>query len=69
MHEQYVSLNHSKGEYSRGVYSTSRLDNFWMMLKRAVMAQNHRITTKNLQLYLDELSLKKSSIKDETCSS
>jgi len=57
-HSKHVVLNHSKDEYTKGIYNTSRLDNFWMMAKRAIVGQYHKISDKHLQLYLNELSFK-----------
>lgn len=57
-HSGHIILNHSKNEYKKGIFNTSRLDNFWMMTKRAIIGQYHKIGAKHLQLYLDELTFK-----------
>ncbi len=48
------SINHSIGEYGRGVVHTNTIEGFWSQLKRSVDGTYHCISAKYLQLYLNE---------------
>lgn len=48
------SVNHSIGEYGRGVVHTNTIEGFWSQLKRSVDGTYHCVSAKYLQLYLNE---------------
>ncbi len=48
------SVNHSIGEYGRGIVHTNTIEGFWSQLKRSVDGTYHCISAKYLQLYLNE---------------
>lgn len=72
----HESVNHSKGEYVRGVVHTCNIDSFWSLIKRGVMGQYHHVSKKYLPLYLNEFSFRFNNRKNkdmfgtlmETCS-
>lgn len=48
------SVNHSVGEYGRGLVHTNTIEGFWSQLKRSIDGTYHCISAKYLQLYLNE---------------
>lgn len=48
------SVNHSIGEYGRGLVHTNTIEGFWSQLKRSVDGTYHCVSAKYLQLYLNE---------------
>lgn len=48
------SVNHSIGEYGRGIVHTNTIEGFWSQLKRSVDGTYHCVSAKYLQLYLNE---------------
>lgn len=54
----HVILNHSKKIRKIGEYHTNTIEGFWSMLKRAIIGQYHKISTKHLQDYLNEMAFK-----------
>ena len=65
-------VNHSKGEYVRGVAGTNSIESFWANFKRGVYGTHHHISRKHLQRYVDEFCTRASSGKalsfvDEIC--
>jgi transposase-like protein len=52
----HQSVNHSDGEYVRGVVHTANLDSFWSLLKRGIVGTFHKVSYRNLPLYLNEFS-------------
>ena len=48
------SVNHSVGEYGRGIVHTNTIEGFWSQLKRSVDGTYHCVSAKYLQLYLNE---------------
>lgn len=48
------SVNHSTGEYGRGIVHTNTIEGFWSQLKRSVDGTYHCVSAKYLQLYLNE---------------
>ncbi len=55
---RHESVNHSDGEYVRGVVHTANLDSFWSLLKRGVMGSFHKVSKAYLPLYLNEFSFR-----------
>lgn len=48
------SINHSIGEYGRGLVHTNTIEGFWSQLKRSMDGTYHCVSRKYLQLYLNE---------------
>ncbi len=48
------SVNHSIGEYGRGIVHTNTIESFWSQLKRSIDGTYHCVSRKYLQLYLNE---------------
>ena len=48
------SVNHSIGEYVRGLVHTNTIEGFWSQLKRSIDGTYHCVSAKYLQLYLNE---------------
>jgi transposase-like protein len=54
----HVTVNHSDGEYVRGIAHTNTLDNVWALFKRSVIGSYHHVSVKHLDRYLDELEFR-----------
>jgi transposase-like protein/IS1 family transposase len=54
----HESVDHSKGEYVRGVVHTAHLDSFWSLLKRGIMGNYHHVSKDYLPLYLAEFTFR-----------
>ncbi len=52
----HKSVDHSRGEYVRGLVHTANLDSFWSLVKRGIMGNFHHVSAKYLPLYLNEFS-------------
>lgn len=52
----HKTVDHSKGEYVRGVVHTANLDSFWSLLKRGIVGNFHHVSKGYLPLYLNEFS-------------
>jgi len=48
------SVNHSIGEYGRGVVHTNTIEGFWGQLKRSIDGTYHCVSPKYLQSYVNE---------------
>ena len=64
---KHIILNHSKNIRRIGGYHTNTIEGFWSMFKRAIVGQYHKITTKHLQEYINELAFKY-NYRNNTCS-
>jgi len=51
---RHESVNHSAGEYIKGMVHTQGLESFWSMLKRGHAGVYHKMSKKHLQRYIDE---------------
>ncbi len=60
----HEAVNHSKGEYVRGVVHTNTIESFWSLLKRGVVGSFHHVSKEYLPLYLNEFSFRFNSRKD-----
>jgi len=58
------SVNHTKGEYVRGVVHTANLDSFWALLKRGIMGTYHSVSRRYLPLYLAEFEFRHNNRKN-----
>jgi transposase-like protein len=50
----HASVNHSTGEYGRGVVHTNTIEGFWGQLKRSINGTYHCVSPKYLQSYVNE---------------
>ena len=53
---RHEAVNHSVGEYVRGMAHTNGVESFWAMLKRGVHGTYHRISPKHLHRYVAEFA-------------
>jgi transposase-like protein len=51
-------VNHSAGEYVRGMASTNGIESVWAVLKRGLMGTFHHVSVKHLGRYVDEFSFR-----------
>jgi len=54
----HFSVNHSAKEYVNGMIHTNNIECFWSHLKRGIDGIYHWVSTKHLQGYVDEYSLR-----------
>ena len=52
----HESVNHSTGEYVRGMAHTNGIESFWATLKRAHKGVFHKISPKHLHRYINEFA-------------
>ena len=52
---KHETVNHAKKEWVRGKVHTNTIENVWSLLKRSIIGSYHKISTKHLDAYLDEL--------------
>lgn len=52
----HESVNHSVGEYVRGMAHTNGIESFWAMLKRGYQGTYHKFSEKHLGRYVGEFS-------------
>ena len=52
----HESVNHSVGEYVRGMAHTNGIESFWAMLKRGYYGTYHRMSFKHLGSYVNEFA-------------
>ena len=62
----HEAVNHSAGEYVRGMAHTNGVESFWSMLKRAHKGTFHKISQKHLQRYVTEFAGKHNFRGDDT---
>ncbi len=51
---KHEAVNHSQGEYVRGIVHTANIDSFWSLLKRGIMGSFHHVSKDYLPLYVNE---------------
>ncbi len=51
---EHEAVNHSVGEYVRGMASTNGMESFWAMLSRGITGVFHHISPKHLARYVQE---------------
>lgn len=51
---KHGKVNHSKGEYVRGIHHTNSLEGFWSRLKNSIRGTHVHVSRKHLQKYLVE---------------
>lgn len=54
-------VNHSKGEYVRGIAGTNGIESFWANFKRGLYGTYHSVSGKHLQRYVNEFSFRMSN--------
>lgn len=52
----HESVNHSIGEYVRGMAHTNGIESFWSMLKRSYTGTYHKISPKHLKRYVKQFA-------------
>jgi transposase-like protein len=52
------SVNHSQGEYVRGIVHTNSIESFWALLKRGIIGTYHNVSKEYLPLYLAEFQFR-----------
>ena len=55
-HFEHEAVNHTVGEYVRGMVHTNGIESFWGMLKRGYKGIYHKMSPKHLQSYVDEFA-------------
>ncbi len=58
---KHDSVNHSRGEYVRGLVHTQTIDGFWSLLKRGIMGTFQNVSAKYLPLYVAEFEFRYNS--------
>lgn len=54
----HESVNHSIGEYGRGLAHTNTIEGFWSQLKRSIDGTYHVVSPKYLQNYVNEFAFR-----------
>ncbi len=54
-------VNHSKGEYVRGIAGTNSIESVWATFKRGVYGTYHHLSKKHLQRYVNEFAFRLSN--------
>ncbi len=52
---RHETVNHSAEEWVRGNIHTNAVESVWSLLKRSIVGSYHKVSTKHLDAYLDEL--------------
>lgn len=52
---RHETVNHSADEWVNGDVHTNTVENVWSLFKRSVIGSYHKVSTKHLDAYLDEL--------------
>jgi transposase-like protein len=55
---RHESVNHSQGEYVRGIVHTNSIESFWALLKRGIIGTYHNVSKDYLPLYLAEFQFR-----------
>ena len=54
--QNHEAVEHSVGEYVRGMAHTNGMESFWSMLKRAHASTFHKLSPKHLNRYVQEFA-------------
>jgi transposase-like protein/IS1 family transposase len=54
----HETVNHSIEEWVRGEIHTNGIENVWSLLKRSIVGSYHKVSTKHINAYLDELEFR-----------
>lgn len=49
----HLRINHSKGQYARGIAHTNSIENFWSQLQRGIVGIYHSVSRKHLHRYCE----------------
>jgi len=52
----HSAVNHSAGEYVRGITHTNTIEGFWNILKKQIVGIHHQVSPKHLHRYCNEAS-------------
>src|ERR1041385_959703 len=65
---RHDTVNHSAGEYSRGLASTNSIESVWAVLKRGLHGVYHHASAKHLGRYVDEFTFRfnEGNVKEHT---
>jgi transposase-like protein len=55
---RHARVNHSVGEFSRGLVSTNSIESVWAVLKRGLHGVYHHASPKHLHRYVDEFTFR-----------
>lgn len=55
IYEHYV-VDHGRGQYKTGEFTTNALEGFWSHLKRSIIGIYHYVSRKHLQRYCEEIA-------------
>ena len=50
----HQNVNHKKGFYGKGAFTTNHIENFWSVVKRGVIGVYHYWSRRHMQKYIDE---------------
>jgi transposase-like protein len=56
--DEHIKMNHQKRILSIGKYNLGKIEGFFTLIKRAVIGQYHKLSSKHLQSYMDEITFK-----------
>ncbi len=62
---KHETVNHSAEEWVRGDVHTNSVEGVWSLLKRSIVGSYHKVSTKHLDAYLDELEWRFNNRKNE----
>ena len=54
----HAAVNHSGGEYGRGMVSTNSIESVWALLKRGITGVYHHVSPKHLDRYVAEFTFR-----------
>jgi hypothetical protein len=61
----HETVNHSAKEWVHGNVHTNGIESVWSLLKRSIIGAYHKVSTKHLDAYLDELEHRFNNRKNE----
>jgi len=59
-------VNHSVGEFVRGMVHTNGIESFWALLKRGYYGIYHHMSAKHLYRYINEFSFRSDTARADT---
>jgi transposase-like protein len=62
---EHLRVNHSIGEYCRGIAHTNGLEGFWALLKRGIVGQYHKLSKHYINRYVDEFCFRLNNRKND----